>query len=82
MRLLEKLAELAAWLHGWKDRCATISRNRDVSPFSLRQIIKDVRLTPEEFLYEFRRYESKLNGSDIKGVGLSRITRASNCVSH
>lgn len=28
--------------------------SRDLSPFLLRQIIKDIRLTPEEFLRELR----------------------------
>lgn len=28
--------------------------SRDISPFLLRQIIKDIRLTPEEFLRELR----------------------------
>jgi predicted RNA binding protein YcfA (HicA-like mRNA interferase family) len=27
---------------------------RDISPFLLKQIIKDIRLTPEEFLRELR----------------------------
>jgi predicted RNA binding protein YcfA (HicA-like mRNA interferase family) len=38
-------------------RCTTVPfhRSRDVSPFLLRQIIKDVRLTDEEFLLELRR---------------------------
>jgi predicted RNA binding protein YcfA (HicA-like mRNA interferase family) len=37
-------------------RCTTVPfhGNRDVSPFLLRQIIKDVRLTTEEFLHELR----------------------------
>jgi predicted RNA binding protein YcfA (HicA-like mRNA interferase family) len=28
--------------------------SRDISPFLLKQIIKDIRLTPEEFLRELR----------------------------
>jgi predicted RNA binding protein YcfA (HicA-like mRNA interferase family) len=28
--------------------------SRDISPFLLRQIIKDIRLSPEEFLRELR----------------------------
>lgn len=33
-------------------RCTTVPfhGNRDVSPLLLRQIIKDIRLTPEEFM--------------------------------
>ncbi len=36
-------------------RCTTVPfhGSRDVSPFLLRQIIKDIRLTREEFMREF-----------------------------
>jgi predicted RNA binding protein YcfA (HicA-like mRNA interferase family) len=38
-------------------RCTTVPfhGSREVSPFLLRQIIKDVRLTPDEFLDQLRR---------------------------
>jgi predicted RNA binding protein YcfA (HicA-like mRNA interferase family) len=37
-------------------RCTTVPfhGSRDISPFLLRQIIKDVRLSPDEFLHQLR----------------------------
>ena len=37
-------------------RCTTVPfhSRRDVSPLLLRQILKDIRVTPEEFLRELR----------------------------
>jgi predicted RNA binding protein YcfA (HicA-like mRNA interferase family) len=37
-------------------RCTTVPfhGSRDVSPLLLRQILKDIRVTPEEFLRELR----------------------------
>jgi predicted RNA binding protein YcfA (HicA-like mRNA interferase family) len=38
------------------DRCTTVPfhGSRDISPFLLRQIIKDIRLTPDDFLDQLR----------------------------
>jgi predicted RNA binding protein YcfA (HicA-like mRNA interferase family) len=38
----------------WTRNNRCIRGGRDISPFLLRQIVKDIRLTPEEFLRELR----------------------------